>query len=75
MEQATTTILEYGILGAVIFFLAVAVVYLWRENNRLRDLMLSRALETLEKTINALNENSQTSRLLSEKIESAKRGK
>ena len=74
MEQATTTILEYGILGAVIFFLAVAVVYLWRQNNQLRDTMLKSSLDTLEKTINALNENSQTSRLLSEKIESAKRG-
>lgn len=74
MEQATTTILEYGILGAVIFFLAVALVHLWRQNNQLRDNMLKNSLDTLEKTINALNENSQTSRLLSEKIESAKRG-
>lgn len=74
MEQIATTFLEQGLLGAIIVVLFTIVVYLWRENNRLRDLMLASALETLEKTITALNENSQTSRLLTEKIESAKRG-
>jgi hypothetical protein len=52
MEGATIVLFQYGLAGVVIFGLVIAVVYLWRDNQRLygkiETLQEARRLDAIE---------------------------
>lgn len=78
-DLATYFLKEGGILGAIIVALVSALIVLWRDNKKLlKDLLdfaEARRIEdkkSLTDTLVILQENSQSNRVLAEKIEAAK---
>lgn len=79
MDGATTYLLTQGALGVACLVLGFVVGKLYnkteRQEVRISDLQEARrvdAVATTEKVITVLETNSQTNRLLAEKIETAK---
>lgn len=80
MEGATTYLLTQGVLGVAVLVLGFVVTKLYNKTERLEkektDLMDARRIDTvntLEKVTAVMEANSQTNRLLAEKIEAGKR--
>lgn len=73
MEQATSTILEQGVLGAIIVALAIAVIMLWRENQKLHEKLYKEAKETATASISAQNSVANSISNLADKIEASRR--
>jgi hypothetical protein len=81
-DGATTVLFQYGLAGVVIFGLSIAVVYLYKENQRLhaekdalQELRRADAQETTSKVTEPLQSLSQTTRLILDKLLIAKGNK
>ena len=79
MEGLTDYLLTQGVLGFVVLIMSGVIIYqqrkLDKKEARIEELMQARlddALEIIEKTSEIMSDSSQTLRLLTEKIESAK---
>lgn len=77
--SATTVLFQYGLAGVVIFGLTIAVVYLYKENQRLhsekdalQELRRVDAKDTSDKVTEPLQSLSQTTRLILDKLLVAK---
>lgn len=79
MENVPTFLLTQGVLGVAVLVLGYVVSKLYNKTERLEkektDLMEARrvdTVQTLEKVTEVMQTNSQTNRLLAEKIEAGK---
>lgn len=77
--DVTTYLLTQGVLGVAVIILGLVVRQLYNKTERLEkektDLMEARrvdTVQTLEKVTDVMQTNSQTNRLLAEKIEAGK---
>lgn len=73
MEQATNTVLETGVVGAIAVILLGAVIVLWRENKQLQEKLYTDAKETATASINAANAVANSITGLTDKIETIRR--
>jgi hypothetical protein len=79
MQDVPTYLLTQGVLGVAVLVLGYVVAKLYNKTERLEkektDLMEARrvdTVQTLEKVTEVMQTNSQTNRLLAEKIEAGK---
>lgn len=79
MQDVPTYLLTQGVLGVAVLVLGYVVAKLYNKTERLEkektDLMEARrvdTIQTLEKVTEVMQTNSQTNRLLAEKIEAGK---
>lgn len=79
MDGATTVLFQYGLAGVVIFALAIAVVNLYRDNQRLQkekeSILEARrqdAVDTTDNVTKPLSDIAQTQRLIYDKLVASK---